>query len=880
MIPFHPLTSLKESCSHLLIDDSVHLYLRNLTSNIFVKIITTKDRTIDPNIINMFDTNQLNNLLNPNKNTKYKFNNLFNIVSATSFSKNLISFEIDFTNSPQSAKVNFKYPLYDILNTIQNNTIFGIYLEDNEIRLFKQIYENYIIDIIDNLFKEPIKILKESNHYSKFYILATIKLILEETYLEKYNISFIFSLKSRIERYKDMLSNLNQYTSYNEFTNFDYIDTENSQKIDQEAYKNEIQIRQASEPNWLLLKGDKMGNRKKQVAVIKNDNIGHTLDKFGFLIEYDLEQYQNKIRKFNAGIIAQEYENNYQIWKNNQKWNKIFYWQNLVLYILENNGGGLWYDTRINKYCFRSKLNASTINVDNNELGNLLTRALREKITTHLNQNNRADLSNYAIEIVLVFKLKSLNKQTLNINEKADNVIKILLFENAIHTIDDDVFDINNNDIYFQQDDTDFLYTRNRFVPNQYLEKRYLNKKLRNTSKVEKTVTEDFIFHLTRENQELFDYIMNWLAYYFQYLQKTKTALVLLGEQEVTQGIFWNIIIQEIFSQQYCTTINDKEHGTDSVYSIAKDTLFFHIGDIIGVDTKFDDNTLALIIKEFLIKPSVITDANAVIDIHGQMIITAKNPAPYLKKVLSKCTVIEVNNIDTIIKNLHLEDESELEDMILNDLHNFTDKLLQYEVIIDKALTKIDTEARQILKSNKSSNIDSEDIDKKLDAFIQAIKDKEIDYFKKVKDGDNIIYEHLKNAFTKDEGYFINQYLFDCYNSIYANQPFKNKKQFMNKLKGKDDMFKQEVKIFKILDKKGKEKVLFQSYKTSKETGNKELYKIKDYKLASDIIIPNEATILSSQENITKFTFENNEDIDRCIERTKKYRAEKVKEKE
>ena len=77
IIRFHPLDEIEESCSHLLIDDSVHFYLKNLTLNIFKKVITTKDGTI----VNKFDTPQLDNFSNPTKNTKYKFYNLFNIIS-------------------------------------------------------------------------------------------------------------------------------------------------------------------------------------------------------------------------------------------------------------------------------------------------------------------------------------------------------------------------------------------------------------------------------------------------------------------------------------------------------------------------------------------------------------------------------------------------------------------------------------------------------------------------------------------------------------------------------------------------------------------------------------------------------------------------------
>lgn len=881
IIRFHPLNKLKESCSHLLIDDSIHLYLRNLTFNIFRKIFATKDGTIVTNVINKFDNTQLEDLLNPTKNTKYKIFNLFNIVSATSFSKNLISFEIDFTNSPKNAKINFKYPLYNMLSTIKNNTIFGIHLDDDEIKLFMQIYENYITAIIDNLFKESIEIPTQSNQYPKFYTLMIIKLMLEESYWKNYNICFI-NCKDMLPKYEKIVCDLNNYKQYDEFTNFDDIYTERYQKIDQDTYQNELQIRKETEPNWLLLKDSNMGKSKQLPVTIENNNIGQIVDNFGnFLGSYNIKQYTNAINRLNTDMLVQERKDNYQIWKNNQEWKDIFYLQNLVLNILKTDGGALWYDSRIKKYCFRSKLNGSISEVDSNELGDLLTRAFKEKII-HFDSNNNYNLLDYAMEVVVVSKLKSINNQKLSINEKSNDIIKILLFENEIKTIDDDVFNVNTNDEFFKNYN-DFFYTQNRFVPNDYLIKRHQQNQLITTGSTDQTFIEKFIYYLVKENQELSDYIMNWLAYYFKNLQRSKTALVLLGEQEVTKDIFWNIIIKEIFSKQYCTTLDDKECDTTLVSDIAKDKLFFHIGDIDDADTKFDDETLALIIKDLLIKPSVTTDTNEEIYIHGQILITAKNPAPYLKKVLSKCTVIEINNIDTIMEKLDVEDESELEDAIYSDLNNFIYRLANYKIISENAEHRIDTETREILKGNKSSNVDKADINKQLNDFIQAIKGKDTDYFEKVygtkdkKGGD--VYEHLKYAFNKDDGYFIGQDMYLYYNAI-NELPFKTNKALMDRLKVKDKIFRQEVKVLKILTKDGKEDVLFSVPSGGKETGNKDLYKIADYKLAEEIKIPDGATVISSQENLGKFTFTTKSEEEKCIQRTKEYKDKKKKEKE
>ena len=50
-IEFHPLNKQKQSCSHLLVDDSIHLYLKNKVYNLFNKILRIKDGTNAKNLI-------------------------------------------------------------------------------------------------------------------------------------------------------------------------------------------------------------------------------------------------------------------------------------------------------------------------------------------------------------------------------------------------------------------------------------------------------------------------------------------------------------------------------------------------------------------------------------------------------------------------------------------------------------------------------------------------------------------------------------------------------------------------------------------------------------------------------------------------------------
>jgi hypothetical protein len=504
-----------------------------------------------------------------------------------------------------------------------------------------------------------------------------------------------------------------------------------------------------------------------------------------------------------------------------------------------------------------------------------------------------------------VHKLNGIHNQKLKQSERASNVIKILLFENEIPTIDDDRFDVQSF-LEFSKDEGDFFYTRNRFVTTKYFlepssldhctllnnkipydafftynNEKYLFETKQETSYYGRSsFIEDFVFYLVDEDIPSYYYLMNWLACFFNTRQKSGTALVLLGDQEVTQNILWKKIIQEIFGIQYCITINDEECSSASSFDIAKDKLFFHIGDTNNPATKFDDETLYKLVKELLVKQSITRlneeDKQEEITIHGQMIITAKNPAPYVKRALSKCTVIKVNDMDTIIQKLGVPDELILEDKIHKDLENFSGILRFFHLNHELTKYAMDTNDRKEISGNKTSNINKEDVEKDIDAFITAIKTKDLKYFEKVKElEDGVIYEHLKSAFTKDEGYFIGQDLLHYYNATHE-QKFENKKHLMDKLKEKDEMFTQEVKTLKVLTAEQNEEVLFQATKTTKETGNKELYKIIDYTMAHGITIPYGSIVISSQTNIMKY---NHPDPEHAIQIHKEYKEKKAKAK-
>lgn len=748
-IIFNPFERNEFNCSFLFLTDSINFKLSKFVSEIFKIAIKTKldiNNGIERNSNYAFDKKKISELPFINKYTLYKWINIYNIISSNPLSKDIISFSFKYSDNSQSAQVKFDYPLYKYLLQLQDNTIFGIKLSDSEMEFFRKIYEIFIIDIFEKAFMKSIKVPNYSNKFSKFYIFVKFYLEINEFLLRDFNLKFSDFKMCDVD---EVINNLNRYEK--DF----YIDRiEEIKKLDKEAYENELKIREESKSNWFLLKDN--------IVAKKRDLINQEEINKRFNNEY-LNTYNQKLALYFARKDAELEIFNREYMKNNLDFQIILHMQRLALQIIEGDGGLLFFDTRNKKYYFRSDNENNITPYDKKDILVILNRAMQKNLPKYHKYNQ--DSSYHSIEVALIENLNDLPKEKLKNEIDTSYVTKILIFANQIASIDGEVFDLTRNEEIFQSE-TDLLFKRNIFVPTEFLAKRkeynYGNKLEINEQTTKDSFIKKFIYQMVNEDTEKADYIINWLAYYFQNLKKTGTALVLLGDSDVSEKLFWNLIIKKIFGNRYCSAINDNEYKTVLLQDIAKHKLFFNIADIKNAGTKFYDDTLALLVKDLLIQKSVeYTNANGEEErvlIHGQSLITATNPAPYLKKSLSKCTVIQTVNVDKIIDSLELEDETELEDKILKDLKQFSDFLNNYDVKDEIAKEKFITKEREILKGVTIPNVDKEAIEDSLDKFIEAIKSKDIKYFEKVKDIEKgIIYEHLKNAFEKDDGYFIGQ---------------------------------------------------------------------------------------------------------------------------
>ena len=278
-----------------------------------------------------------------------------------------------------------------------------------------------------------------------------LKLYLEIKKLIKEEYNIILGAVKNID-FDTRINDLNEYL----YRNTDLLNLKalsQIQKLDKEAYENELKIREKTSPNWLLLK-DNIMQKKKDVTIQEEIN-----KKFNN--EY-LNTYNQKLASLSGRKDAELEISNREYLKNNQDFQIILNIQKLALYIIESDGGLLFFDTRNKKYYFRSDSENNIIPYDKKDILVILNRAMQKNLPKY--HIYIQDSSFHSIELALIENLNDVSKEKPKNEIKTFYVTKILIFTNQIPSIDGEVFDLSRNEEIFQSK-TDLLFKRNIFVP-------------------------------------------------------------------------------------------------------------------------------------------------------------------------------------------------------------------------------------------------------------------------------------------------------------------------------------------------------------------------------------------------------------------------------
>lgn len=326
-----------------------------------------------------------------------------------------------------------------------------------------------------------------------------------------------------------------------------------------------------------------------------------------------------------------------------------------------------------------------------------------------------------------------------------------------------DEFEPFKEEEFYEKDD---LLYRNLFKPSTYLQM-----KADNSKKITETsfkAIEALIMNLTTCDANRFDYVINWLAYFFQGLKKSQVALVLHGRQGAGKGIFYNEIIKPLFGADYCMTVNDKSLRTSYLGGIVENEIFFNLDEISHqkTESKSIKNFLkALVTNDTITAEKKFMTLEKETKIYGQVLITS-NELHVLDIEPSdrRYTIYTTGDNLMFINYLGYKTYDDLSKQIKNELESFAIYLKNYRVDVQMANRAEQTLEKQRLQelhrqqeSEKLQRLQKNTtskpivkIPKAIITFANAIRNKSIAYFTDIKFENESLYNDIEVDFNKN----------------------------------------------------------------------------------------------------------------------------------
>ncbi len=257
------------------------------------------------------------------------------------------------------------------------------------------------------------------------------------------------------------------------------------------------------------------------------------------------------------------------------------------------------------------------------------------------------------------------------INTKRTNIHKIYL---PLFLIKSKIEPLLIFDIYSNIKDTEYsfnLFTYTFYLQNR-LEKYNINRReLENLSEfsfnksvdlnkkniyvklTNKYFTKQFLKAFTLNNNS--DYIEEWLTYFFKTLRRVPKASVLIGNKDVSEEIFYNGIIKQIFEFEYCLTITDEILENQPIDLIIKNKLFIHINHI--PENEILQKKLKDLLEGIIVYAKVGYQQTPFL---CQIIFTIDKPHPFLNDFLSLSKVFFIDSMENINLKLNQPDRISL----------------------------------------------------------------------------------------------------------------------------------------------------------------------------------------------------------------------------
>lgn len=401
-------------------------------------------------------------------------------------------------------------------------------------------------------------------------------------------------------------------------------------------------------------------------------------------------------------------------------------------------------------------------------------------------------LSNFlGVDVDLSTFIKSKSKKDKLVDE-FENEFKIR--PEDLIMVSGTTFEPNNKEEFIKQENGTFL--RNEFKLSKYLQMK--GDEIDNVNfRFENSKTFYFLLHLLNHDYQRVQWVINWLAYFFQGLKKSQVALVLIGIQGTGKNIFFNQIISPLFGEAYTKAINDKSLNTKYKATLVKNSLFLNL-DEISANTSLSDSQ-----KNFI--KALITNLSATLEekfknleketlLHAQVLITSNEAyAVEIEKNDRRHTVLSTGETLLSTNFLGLGSYEALSDVLQSELKMFACYLKAYHINVQMANTALSTpekdemiyayqirEEVKVIKQQKVLQPRLTKLQKNLTEYVYAIKNKNFTFFESIQFENAELFQIISNDFYKH--IFRVENLLPIYKSLYGNSSIKTNTELLREL--------------------------------------------------------------------------------------------------
>ena len=306
----------------------------------------------------------------------------------------------------------------------------------------------------------------------------------------------------------------------------------------------------------------------------------------------------------------------------------------------------------------------------------------------------------------------------------------------------DEVIDIKRNELLMCEDKftpfvgsefymEDEIWFRTSFRPSPYLCMTALDEY------PEPTNILWLIRHLCNGNEDYFRWVINWVACFFQTLEKSQVSLVLKGAQGTGKGLIFEIF-SKLFGKEFCIVIDDDRLGSNFKNWVS-DTLFFNLNEIAHdmKGRKSVKNFIKMLVTDRSIQTEEKYENAAVTEIFGNVLITSNENYPLeVEPSDRRFTVISTGKP---LKKIGIN-TSELIEKMESELEAFAVYLKSYPVDMEMYHTALDTPEKQAMIDGTTD---------RFTLFARAIAEKDISYFDILEDEKLSLFNELENDFDK-----------------------------------------------------------------------------------------------------------------------------------